>query len=93
VLIGVSVGIHNTMASAFWAEYYGTAHIGTIRAATGAAMVLGSAIGPAITGALIDRGVNFPAQSLAIAVYFAGSGLLAGLAAGRAARHLDVASA
>jgi MFS family permease len=88
ILIGVSVGIHNTMASAFWAEYYGTAHIGTIRAATGAVMVFGSAVGPAITGALIDRGVSFPAQSLAIAAFFAAASLMAGLGAARATRHL-----
>jgi MFS family permease len=88
ILIGVSSGIHNTMASAFWAEYYGTAHIGAIRAATGAVMVLGSALGPAITGALIDRGVSFPAQSLAIAAYFLLSSALAGLGAARATRHL-----
>jgi MFS family permease len=88
ILIGVSSGIHNTMASAFWAEYYGTAHIGAIRAATGAVMVLGSALGPAITGALIDRGVSFPAQSLAIAAYFLLSSVIAGLGAARATRHL-----
>jgi MFS family permease len=88
VLIGVSVGVHNTMAAAFWAEYYGTAHLGTIRAATGAVMVLGTAIGPAVTGALIDRGVDFPAQSLAIAGYFLAASLLAGFGALRAAPHL-----
>jgi MFS family permease len=88
ILIGVSVGVHNTMAAAFWAEYYGTAHIGAIRAATGAAMVLGTAIGPAVTGTLIDRGVNFPAQSLAIAAYFLLSSLLAGFGAAHATRHL-----
>jgi MFS family permease len=88
ILIGISSGIHNTMASAFWAECYGTAHIGAIRAATGAVMVAGSAIGPAATGALIDRSVDFPAQSLAIAAYFALASLLAGLGAARAGRHL-----
>jgi MFS family permease len=88
LLIGVSVGVHNTMAAAFWAEYYGTAHLGTIRAATGAVMVLGTAIGPAVTGALIDRGVDFPAQALAIAGYFLAASLLAGFGALRAAPHL-----
>ncbi len=87
-LIGASVGAHNTMATTFWAEYYGTAHIGTIRAATGAAMVLGTAVGPAVTGALIDRGFDFRAQSVGIALWFLGASLLAGLGAARAARHL-----
>jgi MFS family permease len=93
ILVGFSVGAHNTMAAAFWAEYYGTAHIGTIRAATGAAMVLGTAIGPAVTGALIDGGVSFPEQSAGIAAYFAAASLLAGLGATRATRRLAPAPA
>ena len=42
------------MASAFWAEFYGTRHIGAIKAMAAALMVFGSAIGPGLTGALID---------------------------------------
>ena len=34
-------------------------------------MVFGSAIGPGLTGALIDLGFDFPSQMTAIAVYFA----------------------
>ena len=37
-------------------------------------MVFGSAVGPGISGWLIDRGVNFPQQLPAISLYF----LLAG---------------
>jgi MFS family permease len=88
LLVGLSVGIHQTMSAAFWAEHYGTRYIGAIRAATGAVMVLGSAIGPAVTGALIDRGIDFPTQSIGIAVYFAAASALAGVAAARAGRHL-----
>ena len=33
-------------------------------------MVLGSAIGPAITGGLIDLGIGLPRQYLGVAVYF-----------------------
>jgi MFS family permease len=88
-LIGVAVGIHQTMSAAFWAEHYGTRHIGTIRAATGAVMVLGTAIGPVVTGALIDRGVSFPAQGFGIAAYFVAASVLAGLGAARSSRRLQ----
>ncbi len=78
VLIGATVGMNGTLMGAIWAEFYGTAHVGAIRSMTAFAMVGGSAIGPVVTGALIDRGIDFPAQSLAIALYFAGAaGLMA----------------
>ncbi len=44
-----------------------------------AVMVLGSAIGPGITGWLIDLGIAFPDQMIGIAAYFV-------LAAGPCAR-------
>ena len=42
-------------------------------------MVLGSAIGPALTGALIDRGLDFPDQMAAIAAYIVAASALVGL--------------
>ena len=33
-------------------------------------MVFGSAIGPGVTGVLIDWGYSFPSQMIAIAAYF-----------------------
>jgi len=93
VLIGASVGVHQTMSAAFWAEFYGTRHLGTIRAATAAAMVLGTAIGPAVTGALIDVGISFPEQGLGIAVYFVLSSVLAGMGAARAGRRISPSQA
>jgi cyanate permease len=51
-------------------------------------MVLGTAIGPALTGALIDRGISFPMQGYGIAIYFVAASLAAGLGAGRAARRV-----
>ncbi len=88
VLIGATVGVHQTMSAAFWAEFYGTRHLGRIRAATAAAMVLGTALGPAITGALIDLGISFPRQGLGIAAYFVLSSVLAGIGAARAGRRV-----
>ena len=88
VLIGMTVGINQTMSGAFWAEHFGTRNIGTIRAATGAVMVLATAVGPALTGALIDRGISFPEQGLGISAYLLVASLLAGVGAARAGRHL-----
>ena len=62
-------GGNATTGAAFWAEAYGTAHVGAIKALATALMVIGSAIGPALTGALIDAGVTFPEQMLGIAAY------------------------
>ncbi|WP_370399649.1 MFS transporter [Sulfitobacter sp. JB4-11] len=70
VIFGVGQGMHATGSATFWAEYYGTRHIGAIKAAAAALMVFGSAIGPGVTGALIDWGVDFPQQMLPIAVFY-----------------------
>lgn len=88
VLIGAGVGMHVTMMATFWAEVFGTRHLGSIRAAMAAVMVLGTALGPAITGALIDLGLDFPAQSIGIGAYFMLAALLAALAGKRAASAL-----
>lgn len=87
-MMGASVGMHVTMMATFWAEVFGTRHLGAIRAMMGAIMVLGTALGPAITGALIDRGIDFPNQSFAIAAYFLIAAALAAVA-GRMARGVD----
>ena len=76
-LLAISVGANGTLPSAFWAEFYGTRHLGGIKSIATAAMVLGSAIGPAISGLLIDRGISFPDQMGAISLWFVmASGLL-----------------
>lgn len=78
MVLGLGTGAQATVPTAFWAEYYGTRHLGSIKALAVGIMVFGSAIGPGLTGALIDRGYDFPAQMPAIALYF---GVSAGLAA------------
>lgn len=85
VLMGASVGMHSTMSATLWAEFFGTRHLGAIRAMTGAVLVLGTAVGPAATGALIDQGISFPQQAFGIAIYFVVAGVLVGIGAGRAA--------
>lgn len=69
-IFGVGQGMQATGTSALWPEYYGTRHIGAIKAVAAALMVFGSAIGPGVTGWLIDLGVDFPGQMLPIAVYY-----------------------
>jgi len=86
VLIGAGVGMHVTMMATFWAEVFGTRYLGSIRAAMAAVMVLGTALGPAITGALIDFGYGFLAQSYGISAYFLIAAALAANAGRLAAR-------
>lgn len=82
---GASAGLTN----AFWAEFYGTGHLGAIKSLAAAAMVFGSAVGPGLTGLLIDLGYGIEDQFVAIAAYFAAiSGLLI-WAIGRARPQLD----
>ena len=69
--LAMTTGSNATLPNAFWAEFYGTANIGSIKAMAAAVMVLGSAIGPGVTGLLIDLGVGLEQQFVAIAVYFA----------------------
>lgn len=68
--LALTAGAQATLIAAFWAEFYGTAHIGAIKAMAAAVMVLGSAIGPGITGALIDFGVGIETQYIGVAIYF-----------------------
>jgi len=77
ILMGVSAGFHATLMTTLWAELYGTANLGAIRAMLGAVMVLGTAIGPGLTGALMDQGLSFPQQSYGVAAYFVAAALLA----------------
>ncbi|MFT5038190.1 MAG: MFS family permease [Flavobacteriaceae bacterium] len=71
VMMGITSGATATLPSAFWAEFYGTKYIGSIKALATAVMVLGSAIGPGVTGLLIDKGIGLETQYYWIAAYFA----------------------
>ncbi|WP_299193448.1 nitrate/nitrite transporter [uncultured Litoreibacter sp.] len=70
VLFGVSSGMNATAPSAFWAEYFGTRNLGSIKAMATAVMVLGSAIGPGLTGWVIDAGMNYSDQMAWVSLYF-----------------------
>ena len=71
VFLGLTTGANTTLPSAFWAEFYGTARLGSIKAMAAAVMVFGSAIGPGLTGLAIDLGFGIERQYLAVAGYFA----------------------
>ena len=68
-LLGVSYGFSSTLFGALWPEIYGTRHLGAIRSVTVALMVLASAVGPGVTGYLIDAGVAYERQMLVMAAY------------------------
>lgn len=57
-LAGVSTGLAGPITGAYWAERYGVAHLGSIKAMAAAIMVLGSALSPGVFGWLLDRGVT-----------------------------------
>ena len=63
-LIGISYGFTATLVGALWPEVYGIKHLGAIRSIIVAAMVFSTALGPGLTGALIDAGIALPTQLL-----------------------------
>lgn len=83
-LMGLSQGANSTVPNAFWAEFYGTRHLGAIKSLAVAVMVFGTAIGPALTGVLIDAGLPFTAQMPGIAAYFLCAASLVALGMARA---------
>ncbi len=69
VLMGVSYGFSNTLFGALWPEVYGVKHLGAIRARIVAVMVFATALGPGLTGLLIDQGVGLPAQLIVMSIW------------------------
>lgn len=91
-LMAVTVGANATLPSAFWAEFYGTRFIGAIKSMAAAIMVLGSAIGPGLTGYLLDQGVLLGHQMFGFSVYFLLAATLAWIGVQRHRRFLPVAT-
>lgn len=88
LVMAMTTGSNATIPNAFWAEFYGTRHLGSIKAMAAAVMVLGSALGPGITGLLIDLGIGLEDQYFGVSMYFAIATLCMALGISRARRAL-----
>lgn len=75
-LLGVSYGITSALFGALWPEIYGTKHLGGIRSITVAMMVFATAMGPGVTGVLIDLGIPYPTQFKVMGIYCLFAGLV-----------------
>ncbi|MEX3009472.1 MFS transporter [Hoeflea sp. TYP-13] len=86
-LLGVSYGLSSTLFGALWPEVYGTRHLGSIRAVVIALMVFATAMGPGVTGFLIDFGVSYPLQILLMGVYCVAICLVMAIVSGKVVRR------
>ncbi len=68
-LLGAMQGAGSALSGAFWPEMYGTRHLGAIRATASSAMVFATALGPGLSGWLLDLGVGFETQLSGMAFY------------------------
>jgi MFS family permease len=68
-IMAMTQGAASSFLGAFLPRVYGTRHLGAVRSLQTVIMVISTAIGPGITGVLIDAGVSFPAQSVALGVW------------------------
>lgn len=68
-LLGVSYGFSSTLEGALWPEVYGTEHLGAVRSVVVAAMVFASAVGPGLTGYLIDAHIDYSYQLAGMGAY------------------------
>ncbi|QFT97990.1 Major Facilitator Superfamily protein [Roseovarius sp. THAF8] len=90
--LGLTTGANTTLPNAFWAEFYGTARLGSIKAMAAAVMVFGSAIGPGLTGMGIDLGLGLERQYLIVAGYFIFTTLMMTIGITRAKPLLPIAA-
>jgi MFS family permease len=76
ICFAITAGSNNLIPNAFWAECFGTASLGKIKALAAGVMVVGSALGPLISGFLIDLNFNLNLQYNLFATYFVFSSVL-----------------
>ncbi|MDG1368848.1 MAG: MFS transporter [Paracoccaceae bacterium] len=73
---GTGTAAVSIIVGAIFAELYGAKHLGGIKALFAAASVLSSALGPGLSGVLLDAGIDFSTQCIGMgAVLFAISGM------------------
>ncbi len=68
-LLGLTQGMAGALWGALLPQAYGTRYLGAVRSLATTVMVVSTAIGPGVTGLLIDAGVDFPSQSLAMGLW------------------------
>lgn len=84
-LLGVTMGLSGAVHPAFWAELYGTRHLGAIQSLQTSLMVLSTAASPVVVGLVLDRGADLDGLLLAGVVSVVAGAMLALPVAGRAA--------
>ncbi|MEO0329041.1 MAG: MFS transporter [Pseudomonadota bacterium] len=91
-LLGVSYGFSSTLFGALWPEVYGVKHLGGVRSITIAVMVFGTALGPGLTGYMIDLGIPYGEQILTMGLYcLAASGVMLVVSRKLTARNMQLA--
>ncbi|MGB5830460.1 MAG: MFS transporter [Thiohalocapsa sp.] len=68
-LMGATAGGATLLSAAVWAELYGTAHLGAIRALAVSLQVLATALAPATLGWLIDHAVGLDEQAALLSLF------------------------
>lgn len=76
-LTGITVGFQSTVSAPFWAEMYGTKHLGAIKSLGAALMVFCTAVSPILFGWLIDTGTAMKTLAMASAIYMFSTSALA----------------
>ena len=68
-LTGITVGFQSTVSAPFWAEMYGTKHLGAIKSLGAALMVFCTAVSPILFGWLIDAGTRMEVLAMGSSIY------------------------
>lgn len=68
-LFGLTTGLSITVVNAFWAELYGVAKLGAVRALVSSIMVLSTALAPPLFGLALDLQLDVTVISTACAAY------------------------
>ncbi len=84
-LVGISYGLTAPLVGALWPEVYGIRNLGSVRALAISASVAATAIGPGLTGFLIDRGTSLPTQMIFLSLWC----IAASIVLAFASRHIQ----
>ena len=68
-LMGFGSGLSSVVLSSLWAELYGVAHVGAIRAFGTSIMVFSTGLGPMVMGVAFDVGTSVETVAWAAALY------------------------